>query len=335
MGGSIASQVKVAHTLDKSEEEIVRLMMPIFYNPTRIDAEERKKAQESWNLILNDKSPVFLTRREQEKNFPFPTCVTFFYDTFYTRLFDIHPICRPLFKNGMRSQGRFLVRMITLSLSEIDDSGSFEQNLQKLAEIHYQRGVKTVEYGIVGEVLFHTLRVCLGPTIYYQFLHRIWVKIYSRMLSTIVPIAVSLELKSIRNPTSPAVPARIQRSVISTCYYNTNHSNHSHEEYYGEGQTDFISQQSCSNSQSQKHTQVIMHMFSESQTQSFSEPVSINVTMSISAETLVEQHSHINNNSNNNNNNNQQGNNLPVNHRKSIVISEHEEHTLHLRWNCS
>lgn len=49
--------------------------------------------------------------------------------------------------------------------------------------------------GVVGEVLFWALKRCLGEACYSAALHRAWVKIYSRMLRTIVPVAVSMELK--------------------------------------------------------------------------------------------------------------------------------------------
>lgn len=101
-------------------------------------------AMDSWNLILDDQSPVF-RERKGKPDFPYQSCVTFFYDTFYTRLFDIHPTCRHMFKSGMRAQGKFLVKMISLALSELDDPEQFDKNLVKLAEIHYERGVKSVE----------------------------------------------------------------------------------------------------------------------------------------------------------------------------------------------
>lgn len=144
MGGGASAPSTVQHKLKKSEEEIVRLMMPVYYNDTVIDAKENKMALDSWNLILDDQSPVFRERRGNS-DFPYHTCVTFFYDTFYTRFFDIHPTSRHMFKNGMRAQGKFLVKMISLSLSELDDPVQFDKNLVKLTEIHYERGVKSVE----------------------------------------------------------------------------------------------------------------------------------------------------------------------------------------------
>ena len=49
--------------------------------------------------------------------------------------------------------------------------------------------------GIVGEVLFWVLKRCVGARVYSQSVHVAWVKIYSRMLRTIVPVAISYELK--------------------------------------------------------------------------------------------------------------------------------------------
>jgi hypothetical protein len=163
----VESDHKTGKKLMKSEEEIVRLMMPVYFVPVAIDAEERKLAQMTWNLILDDKSLEFLARKGQP-DFSYQSCVTFFFDTFYTRLFDVHPMSRHLFKGGMRAQGKFLVKMISLSLSEIDDPEKFTRNLLKLAEIHYEKGVKSVECKellisfefFLNIFLFHLCRWC-------------------------------------------------------------------------------------------------------------------------------------------------------------------------------
>lgn len=49
--------------------------------------------------------------------------------------------------------------------------------------------------GIVGEVLFWTLREVLGIEVYTSNVHTIWIKIFCRMLTVIVPVAVAFELK--------------------------------------------------------------------------------------------------------------------------------------------
>ena len=45
----------------------------------------------------------------------------------------------------MQSQGTFLVKMISLALSALEDPEKFDTSLMKLAEVHYYRGVKSVE----------------------------------------------------------------------------------------------------------------------------------------------------------------------------------------------
>ena len=47
--------------------------------------------------------------------------------------------------------------------------------------------------GVAGEVLFHSIQVCVGAC-YTETVHNGWVKIYSKMLSSIIPVAVKFEL---------------------------------------------------------------------------------------------------------------------------------------------
>jgi hypothetical protein len=61
--------------------------------------------------------------------------------------------------------------------------------------VHNIRGVKSGEYGIMGEVLFWALRKCLGE-IFNTAAHLVWVKILSTMLRHMVPVAVAYELKT-------------------------------------------------------------------------------------------------------------------------------------------
>lgn len=52
-----------------------------------------------------------------------------------------------------------------------------------------------VSDGLVGDVLFFTLKRCVGPSIYTSEAHQGWVKVISRMLHTMVPLAVAHEMK--------------------------------------------------------------------------------------------------------------------------------------------
>lgn len=47
---------------------------------------------------------------------------------------------------------------------------------------------------MAGEVLFWTLRQCLGDIIYDAEMHGLWVRLFSKVLSIMIPLAVRYEL---------------------------------------------------------------------------------------------------------------------------------------------
>lgn len=192
MGGGASSIQDVAE--GKTHQEIVRLMMPVWFTDRPTTLEDVKIGKESWELVLNDKAPGFLHCREQGGgNFEHPTAISMFYDTFYKRLFDVHPLSKDMFSGGMKSQGKFLVKMISMSLSLLDNHAKFKETMMGLAESHNRRGIKAIEYGIVGDVMFWTLKKLLAEA-YSHKAHQAWITIFSRMLAIIVPVAVAHEL---------------------------------------------------------------------------------------------------------------------------------------------
>lgn len=76
--------------------------------------------------------------------------------------------------------------------------------------------------GLVGDVLFWSLERCVGPDIYNQEMHEAWIKIYSRMLRTMVPLAVAYELKD---------GSTQQRRLFQTCTLPSAHGCISMEDY--------------------------------------------------------------------------------------------------------
>jgi hemoglobin-like flavoprotein len=115
-----------------------------------------------------------------------------FYDCFYQRLFSVYPSCRPLFKGDLQIQGRALVRMISTCLEQLTDKQTLAASLQKLAKGHAAKGVVSNEYFLVGEVLLWTLDCCLGVQ-FDNASKEVWIKIYSRLLDEIIPVAVQEE----------------------------------------------------------------------------------------------------------------------------------------------
>ena len=127
-------------------------------------------------------------------SFEYGTCLAWFYDSFYERLFAVCPSCIPLFKGDLQVQGRALVAMISTCLENINSRDEFKQTLEKLAKGHAQKGIVVNEYFIVGEVLIWTFEKCLGIQ-FDNAVRSVWCRIYSMMLQEIVPVAVVEEVK--------------------------------------------------------------------------------------------------------------------------------------------
>lgn len=104
----------------------------------------------------------------------------------------IEQICKPMFKSGMKSQGRFLVKMISLILTCLDNPVKFRETMTRLVDVHNHRGVKAIEYGLMGDVLFWTMKSVLGDA-FGPSEHRSWVRVYSHILRIVVPLAVEYE----------------------------------------------------------------------------------------------------------------------------------------------
>jgi hemoglobin-like flavoprotein len=149
------------------------------------------RARESWQLIVDDTSEEYQT---QKGLIQASSCMSWFYDMFYDRLFEVAESVRPLFKNDMQVQGKALVKMISAALGFLTDATQLTAALQGLARGHAAKGVKCSQYGIVGEVLLWTLQRVLGRA-FTDEVKASWLKIYNFMLKVILPTAVEEENK--------------------------------------------------------------------------------------------------------------------------------------------
>ncbi len=117
MGGGSSAQY-----MDGSNDFIVSIMMPVYYihNP-EVTLDDIQHASMSWKLITDDLSLEFQRRKGSDPTFTHYSCISWFFSNFYARLFDVHPLCRSLFKSGLQSQGKFLVKMVSITLSQLTD----------------------------------------------------------------------------------------------------------------------------------------------------------------------------------------------------------------------
>jgi nitric oxide dioxygenase len=81
---------------------------------------------------------------------------------FYTRLFDLDPRLRPLFKHDMLDQGRKLLQMLAFVVANLDKPDALLPVAQRLGERHASYGVKARDYATVGAALLWTLEQALG-----------------------------------------------------------------------------------------------------------------------------------------------------------------------------
>ena len=57
-----------------------------------------------------------------------------------------------MFSQGTATQGGFLVSLFTFIFTVFQDESKFQKRLEALAVSHAKRGIKSIEYGIIGEV---------------------------------------------------------------------------------------------------------------------------------------------------------------------------------------
>lgn len=81
---------------------------------------------------------------------------------FYGRLFELAPQTRPLFRGDMAEQGRKLMAMINVAVSNLDRLGDILPAIQDMGRRHAGYGVQEAHYDQVGEALLWTLAQGLG-----------------------------------------------------------------------------------------------------------------------------------------------------------------------------
>lgn len=222
MGGA-PSTSQQPNIIGRSDEEIIKVVLPLYYNKEPIQPNEREAAVAAWRMIMNNTSAHFKNlKKAGGSDYPHQTCMELFYYTFYTRLFDVHPIAKTLFHRSINKQGTFFVRFISMAISQLDDQEKWTKSFTNLTEIHNKMGVKAIEYGVAGDVLLHGIQVCVGPLVYNELVHNGWTKIYSKMLDSIVPLALKFELDH-RNLADAAATKRFKDNSKSSAMITKSH----------------------------------------------------------------------------------------------------------------
>ena len=146
---------------------------------------------------MKNDSGVLYKQNKENPEFDKMSCLSWFYESFYERLFDVHPSSRAQFKQNIIVQGKALVNMISACLSLLNKPTELLKALENMAKMHTSRGVMAHQYGIVGECLLWTFDHCLGSE-FTDAAKTGWIRIYSFMIDVIIPVALKEEAKLIK-----------------------------------------------------------------------------------------------------------------------------------------
>lgn len=102
---------------------------------------------------------------------------------FYTRLFELDPALRPLFRGDMREQGRKLMTMLRLSVNGLDRLEELVPSVQNLGRRHAGYHVKAAHYDTVGAALLWTLAQGLGEA-WTPAVEAAWTEVYGLLATT-------------------------------------------------------------------------------------------------------------------------------------------------------
>ena len=94
-GASLEQKAMRAVHSKKTLSEVVAVMMPVYYTEEPVTPKDIALATANWEMILDDSSPAYIDI--QNRGSELSTCIMFFYETFYGRLFDVHPVCNLLY----------------------------------------------------------------------------------------------------------------------------------------------------------------------------------------------------------------------------------------------
>lgn len=178
-------------------EDTMVWMMPLYYTREPVNDHDIHNCQLAWDGILHDSHQKF-NDMKGTPGFQYENCRAWFYNTFYCRLMETQPYTRGLFVNGVDTVGVFMVKMISMCLTQLQKKVEFENTLKALALRHCQRGIQANEYFFFGDVLFYSLRYVAGDA-YTPDIDVSWKKMYSSMLSIIIPECLRFGLTLMKN----------------------------------------------------------------------------------------------------------------------------------------
>lgn len=125
-------------------------------------------------------------------------------ELFYSKLFQIAPETRPLFRQDMRAQRQKLTATLGFIVEHLDDHDPLSDAARQLALRHVNYGVKAEHYASVGAALIWALQNLLGSR-FGSAEATAWTNAYTTL--TAVMIAAAYPGGTADGPSSPPAPS--------------------------------------------------------------------------------------------------------------------------------
>ena len=102
---------------------------------------------------------------------------------FYSKLFELDPELKSLFKGDMEEQGRKLMKIIGTAVNGLDKLEVIVPVVEDLGKRHVGYGVKDKDYDTVGSALIWTLQQGLDDK-FTPEVEEAWVDVYTLLADT-------------------------------------------------------------------------------------------------------------------------------------------------------
>jgi hemoglobin-like flavoprotein len=104
-------------------------------------------------------------------------------ELFYSRLFELDPSLRPLFRGDMAEQRRKLMQMLSVAVAGLNNLDALVPAVQALGRRHARYGVRAEHFDTVAVALLWTLGQGLGDA-FTDDVRNAWTAVYSVLAST-------------------------------------------------------------------------------------------------------------------------------------------------------
>jgi hemoglobin-like flavoprotein len=141
------------------------LHVQINQKPKQMNAQQIQLVKESWSFVI--------VKSEEAGQL------------FYSRLFEVAPGVKHMFKGDIKEQSRKLMSMVTYVVAKLDKLDTIIEEIKSLAKRHDKYGAKKEHYAVVGECLIYTLKTGLGER-WNAKTEAAWIEVYGILSAAMI-----------------------------------------------------------------------------------------------------------------------------------------------------